>query len=55
MAQFDKSDAHRLKMRMNRARGFYGMAASNVLLRHVDEAMAEALEALERKQGEEEE
>ena len=56
MAQHDRKDAQRLKERMRRAQGLYGMAASNVLLhRKGDKAMAEALEALERKQGEEEE
>ena len=53
MAQHDRKDAQRLKERMRRAQGLYGMAASNVLLHHEgDKAMAEALE---RKQGEEEE
>ena len=31
MAQFDRSDAQRLKERMRRAQGLYGVAASNVL------------------------
>ena len=31
MAQHDRSDAQRLKERMRRAQGLYGMAASNVL------------------------
>ena len=56
MAQFDRSDAQRLKERMRRGQGLYGMAASNVLgHRKYDLMMAEALETLELKQGEEEE
>ena len=56
MAQFDRSDAQRLKERMRRGQGLYGMAASNVLLHYEgDRALAETLEALERKQEEEEE
>ena len=31
MAQFDRSDAQRLKERMRRGQGLYGMAASRVL------------------------
>lgn len=31
MAQFDRKDAQRLKERMSRGQGLYGMAASRVL------------------------
>lgn len=31
MAQYDRKDAERLKERMSRGQGLYGMAASNVL------------------------
>ena len=31
MAQFDRKDAQRLKERMRRAQGLYGMRASNVI------------------------
>ena len=56
MALHARKDAQRLKERMRRAQGLYGMAASNVLLHHEgDKAMAKALEPLERKQEEEEE
>ena len=41
MARYDKSDAHRLKMRMNRARGFYGVAASAMLEWHKTEQKEE--------------
>jgi hypothetical protein len=37
MAQHDRKDAQRLKERMRRAQGLYGVAASNVLEHHKQE------------------
>lgn len=50
MAQFDRKDAQRLKERMQRGKGLYGIAASNVL-KHCkyDLTMDEALFAARRK------